>query len=91
MNIFTNKVLAHRDDRVGCGAPAVPPVTWADLDDAIDTVGKIHKKYYSLRHPGESLGTLTPIKSREWTRLFDKAWKSADFEVPNDLDFNPPP
>lgn len=91
VNAFTTKVLAHRDDRIGRCAPSLPPITWADLDAAIDAVGTIHKKYYSLRYPGEALGSLTPLKTREWTRLFDAAWMPPAFEVPSDLDFNPSP
>jgi hypothetical protein len=82
VNAFTTKVLAHRDDRVGRSAPSLPPMTLADLDAAIDAVGTIDQKYYSLRYPGEALGSLTPLKTREWTRLFDAAWMPPGFEVP---------
>lgn len=91
VNAFTTKTLAHRDDRITARTPPPQPITWHELDDAIDTVGRIHKKYYSLRHPGESLGSLTPLKSLEWLRMFETAWMSPEFAVPDDLDNNPAP
>ena len=65
MNSYTNKALAHRDDPIK-GGPPPPVITWADLDDAIDTVGRIHKKYFSLCHPAETLGILPPLISPGW-------------------------
>jgi hypothetical protein len=91
VNAFTTKVLAHRDDSVGRSEPSLPPITWADLDAAIDAVGTIHKKYYSLCYPGEALGSLTPLKTREWTRLFDTAWMPPGFVAPHEFEFDPRP
>ena len=48
VNAYTTKTIAHRDDAPG-PAPAGPPVTWAELDAALDAVGGIYKKYYRLR------------------------------------------
>jgi hypothetical protein len=91
VNAFTTKILAHRDDSVGRSAPSLPPITWADLDAAIDAVGTIHKKYYSLCYPGEALGSLTPLKTRERTRLFDTAWMPPGFVAPHEFEFDPRP
>lgn len=88
VNDYTTKTIAHRDDRLR-GAPAAPPVTWAELDAALDTVGTIYKKYYRLRHPGEALGALTPLISPGWIRLFQTAWMPPSFTPPTDLDFEP--
>jgi hypothetical protein len=52
-------------------------------------VGTIHKKYYSLCYPGEALGSLTPLKTREWTRLFDTAWMPPGFVAPHEFEFDP--
>jgi hypothetical protein len=90
VNAFTSKSLAHRDDKVGPDAPSAPTITWADLDAAIDKIGTIHKKYYTLAHPGEALGSLTPLQSLEWTQLCQAAWMPPGFRVPDDLDFDPP-
>jgi hypothetical protein len=87
VNTFTTKNLAHRDD-ITSRAPA-PAVTWGELDSAIDAVGNMHKKYYRLRHPGESLGALTPLISPGWIQMFGTAWMRPEFTMPDDLSFEP--
>lgn len=87
VNTFTTKNLAHRDD-ITSRAPA-PAVTWGELDSAIDAVGNMHKKYYRLRHPGESLGALTPLISPGWIQMFGTAWMRPGFTMPDDLSFEP--
>jgi hypothetical protein len=87
VNTFTTKNLAHRDD-ITSRAPA-QSVTWRELDSAIDTVGNMHKKYYRLRHPGESLGALTPLIPPGWTQMFGTAWMRPEFTMPDDLSFEP--
>jgi hypothetical protein len=88
VNSYTNKALAHRDDSVRSGPPP-PVITWAHLDDAIDTVGRIHKKYFSLCHPGETLGILTPLISPGWIQIFGTAWMPPGFAMPGALSFEP--
>ena len=88
VNQYTNKVLAHRDDSVR-GGPPPPVITWADLDDAIDRVGKIHKKYYSLCHPGETLSIITPLISPGWMQMFREAWMPPGFTQPRVFSFEP--
>ena len=46
-------------------------------------------KYYWLRHPGEALGALTPLKSPSWIQMFETAWMPPGFTLPDDLDFEP--
>jgi len=87
VNTFTTKNLAHRDD-ITSRVPA-PAVTWGELDSAIDAVGNIQKKYYRLRHPGESLGALTPLISPGWIQMFGAAWMRPEFTMPDDLSFEP--
>ena len=88
VNAYTTKTIAHRDDNPG-RVPAAPPVTWAELDAALDAVGTIYKKYYRLRHPGEALGALTPLKSPGWIQMLQVAWMPPGFIPPDDIDFEP--
>jgi hypothetical protein len=90
VNAYTTKSIAHRDDKPDLILlPAAPPVTWAELDAALDAVGGIYKKYYRLRHPGEVLGALTPLISPGWIQMFQTAWMPIGFTPPDDLDFEP--
>ena len=88
VNTYTTKTIAHRDDNPR-RVPAAPAVTWAELDAAVDAVGGIYKKYYRLRHPGEALGALTPLKSPGWIQMFQTAWMPPGFILPDGLDFEP--
>ena len=88
VNTYTTKTIAHRDDILRVTS-APPAVTWAELDAALDAAGNIYKKYYQLRHPGEALGALTPLRSPGWTQMFETAWMSPDLVLPDDLDFEP--
>lgn len=88
VNAYTTKTIAHRDDNPH-RAPAVLPVTWEELDAALDAVGVIYKKYYRLCHPGEALGALTPLKSPGWIQMFQTAWMPPGFIPPDDLSFEP--
>ena len=77
VNTYTSKAIAHRDDtRRECpwGVPVGLAVTRGELDAAVDAVGNIYKKYYRLRHAGEALGILTPLKSPGWIQMFETAW-----------------
>lgn len=78
---YTNKVLAHRDD-VTSGTMAATHLTWGDLDSAINMIGEIHKKYYTLRHPATMLGTLTPLAPLGWDTMFETPWKPVGFVPP---------
>jgi hypothetical protein len=86
VNTFTTKTRAHRDARINPAVPPLLPITWIDLDTAIDAVGWIIKKYYSLCHPGESLSLLTPLKTPLWTQMFQAAWMPPGFALPGVLD-----
>jgi hypothetical protein len=88
VNAYTSKTIAHRDASLLRGVPA-PAVTWAELDDALDAVGNIHRKYYRLCHPGESLGGLTPLISPGWIQMFETAWMPPGFTMPDHFDFDP--
>jgi hypothetical protein len=70
-----DQFVAHQADvsRQGSAGPGL--ITWGELDRAIDTVGDLYKKYYRLRHPGNTLGNLEPELPAEWDRMFATAWK----------------
>jgi hypothetical protein len=89
VNAYTSKTIAHRDDDVRRGVSGAPPVTWAELDAALDAVGNMHRKYYRLCHPGESLGGLTPLISPSWIQMFGTAWMPPGFTMPDHFDFDP--
>lgn len=80
VNAYTSKAIAYRDDDPQ-GLPAGLAVTWSELDAALDAVGSIYKKYYRLRHAGESLGILTPLKSPGWIQMFETAWMPPGFTL----------
>jgi len=88
VNTYTNKAIAHRDDNPH-GLPTGLAVTWGELDAALDAVGNIYKKYCRLRHAGEALGILTPLKSPGWIQMFETAWMPPGFTLPHDLSFEP--
>jgi hypothetical protein len=88
VNTYTTKTIAHRDDTLS-RVPATLAVTWAELDAAVDAVGNIYKKYYRLRHPGEALGALTPLRPPGWIQMFQTAWMPPGFTLPGDLGFEP--
>ena len=71
---YTNKVVAHRD---GIGEEIT--LAWADLDQALNAVGIVLKRYYKLRHPGTVLGNLTPELPTGWEKPFRSAWCPDDY------------
>jgi len=72
-----NKLVAHHQD-VAKFTDALPTITWGELDIAIDTIGELYTKYYSLRYPGQTLSNLEPDLPIGWDRIFETAWKPPD-------------
>jgi hypothetical protein len=71
---YTNKIVAHRETLdVAISLP------WADLDQALNAVGRVLKRYYRLRHPGSILGNLTPELPLGWETPFRSAWCPQDY------------
>jgi hypothetical protein len=66
VNRYTTTVIAHRDAAVAKGATPCEAITCGDLDNAINTIGAVHARYYTLCHPGESLAILTPFAPLTW-------------------------
>jgi hypothetical protein len=79
---YANKRIAHLDYKADLSAL---PLTFGDLDNAIDAVGALMRKYYGLRHPGESLAFVTPWLGEPWLIAFKHAWWTPDFRpIPED-------
>ncbi|MBZ9597169.1 hypothetical protein K7B06_19115 [Streptomyces erythrochromogenes] len=71
---YTNKIVAHREiteEKI--------TLAWSDLDQALNTVGRVFKHYYRLRHPGKILGMVTPDMATGWVQPFRSAWCPAGF------------
>ena len=71
---YTNKVIAHREAKISIRTTTTLPITWDELDDALNNIGAIHAKYYSLSHPGEIHPILTPYIPPTWMHMFATAW-----------------
>ncbi|MFL6164293.1 MAG: hypothetical protein ACJ74U_18990 [Jatrophihabitantaceae bacterium] len=80
---YTNKVLAHRDRH---GRIARVEVSFDQINEAMDEVGRILQQFYRLRHPGSALGNVTPTTSLEWVSMFQVPWYSETWEPPADWD-----
>jgi hypothetical protein len=55
-------------------------LTFGDLDLAIDAVGDLARKYYRLRHPGDTLWCITPQLPASWLTAFEHAWWTSDLQ-----------
>lgn len=74
---YTNKVLAHREHTTTIG------LKWAELDEALNTVGELVKKYYLLRSGGKIKGNLTPDLPPGWDVPFKTAWAPDGISLPD--------
>lgn len=72
---YTNKIVAHRE----VVTDAQITLRWDELDQALNKVGEVLKRYYKLRHPGQLLGNLTPELPVGWEKPFRSAWCPPDF------------
>jgi hypothetical protein len=71
---YTNKIVAHREFTT-----AKITLAWADLDLALNTVGEVLKRYYTLWNTGVIKGNLTPELPLGWERPYQAAWRPQDF------------
>jgi hypothetical protein len=76
---YTNQVLAHRQRKSG-EVDAVS-VSFPEINHALDELGAVTKEYWSLRHPGQILGNLTPITGLDFLHVFDVPWRREGFQV----------
>ncbi|MFE2601639.1 hypothetical protein ACFXCZ_35080, partial [Streptomyces sp. NPDC059396] len=87
---YTNKVVAHRQYMT-----TKISLAWADLDIALNTVGEVLKRYYTLRHPPIIKGNLTPELPLGWERPYQAAWSPSNYTPPEakplDTYVHPPP
>lgn len=86
---YTNKIVAHRDF-----PPKPISLSWAELDGALNAVGAVLKRYYTLWDAGIIKGNLTPELPLGWERPFRTAWCTEDFVTPRARpldDYLPPP
>jgi hypothetical protein len=74
---YTNKILAHREF-----PPKLIKLSWADLNGALNVVGEVLKRYYTLWNAGVIKGNLTPELPLGWDRPYRVAWCSEDFVSP---------
>ncbi len=81
---YVNKVLAHRERAVD-GQPLVIKLTFDEVNTSLDEVGRVTKRYYSLRHPGTVLASLTPGADLMFLNMFKEPWYRDDFHVPDAL------
>ncbi|MEV6471554.1 hypothetical protein [Streptomyces sp. NPDC051657] len=71
---YTNKVVAHRQHMTTKISLAL-----TDLDTALNTVGEVLKRYYTLRHPPMIKGNLTPDLPLGWERPYQAAWCTPEY------------
>jgi hypothetical protein len=72
---YTDERIAHIGHAANLGA-----LTFCDLDRAIDAVGDLARKYYRLRHPGDTLWYITPQLPASWLTAFEHAWWTSDLQ-----------
>lgn len=75
--VYTNKVLAHREHAASID------LKWAELDEALNAIGELVKKYYLLRSGGKIKGNLTPDLHPAWDVPFRTAWAPDGISLPS--------
>jgi hypothetical protein len=78
---YTDKVIAHRENTHG-GTKRVN-VSFDQINDALDVIGDLTKRYYSLRHPGVMLANLTPSMDLNFLTMFQRPWYKDGFRPPD--------
>jgi hypothetical protein len=77
---YVDKHVAHADQRpVAAGAS----VTFAQIDGAIDVLGRLFRRYYAL-FTAADMYTLEPIIQHDWKAIFRVQWLP-DLELPEHL------
>ncbi|GAA2034546.1 hypothetical protein GCM10009839_38840 [Catenulispora yoronensis] len=74
---YMNKIVGHREF-----PPKPITLSWADLDGALNMVGIVQKRYYSLWNAAVIKGNLTPELPAGWEHPYRFAWRPTHFEVP---------
>lgn len=81
---YTNKVLAHRERAPGDLEKLTP--SFETINAALDGLGEIFRQFFSLRHPGTHLGTLTPVPDLAFVSMFKVPWYSQGWTAPSTRD-----
>jgi hypothetical protein len=68
--LYATRYIAHSDAR---GIPKDEMATFADLDETLDLIGKLHRRYYSL-FTAAGLTQLTPEIQGDWKAVFRVPW-----------------
>ena len=77
---YTNKVLAHRERPSGVVEELT--LTFDDINDALDEIGRVMTMFYSLRHPGTHLAAVTPVPDLQFVEMFKVPWYSQGWAPP---------
>lgn len=75
---YVSKRLAHRDRDERTDDQ---PLTFGDIDRALDQLGEMLKLYYGLI-TGMQLAYVTPITGAQWVEMFQVAWATSDYAPP---------
>jgi AbiU2 len=67
---YVDEQVAHAD---ASAASASITLTLKDVHDAIDVIGELFRKYYTLL-TASSMATLVPIIEHDWTAVFRVPW-----------------
>lgn len=62
-------------------------MTWDEINTAIDVIGEIWKRYYTLRRPAHQLSAMTPSLHPGWAAMFETAWLPDGFMLPPEHKF----
>jgi hypothetical protein len=81
---YTNTVIAHRQRK--SGGTIRETVTFGEINEALETVGRVARKYYRLRQPGVELAMLTPVVEYGFLTMFKEPWYRDGLDLPSDQD-----
>ena len=56
------------------------------INEAMNELGLTLTQFYSLRHPGTTLGNVTPTIGLQWVSMFQVPWYSDGWQPPDDCD-----
>ncbi len=68
---YADEVIAHRGKSMSLSTQML---TMSQIDHALDELTEVTKLYYGLRHPGSTLGSVTPFLSPTWQLVFQEPW-----------------
>jgi hypothetical protein len=75
---YVNSMVAHLDHDRRTG-PVGSGDWFGDLNQGIDVLAEMTKKYWGLFYPGDMLVRVTPVPDLAWIKMFQTAWYSPEF------------